>query len=82
MMQPDKTYRLLRALLILLRALSYGAKFHSSPSPTAPNFIWRLLWIRLEKQECAKEKKDFQKLLTAYVKTILKKISWYIIYYR
>jgi hypothetical protein len=40
----------------LLRALSYGAYFHSVPSPTAPNFIWHLLQIRLEKQECAEGK--------------------------
>jgi hypothetical protein len=53
MMQPDKTKRLLRARLILLCALSYGAKFDSAPSPTAPNFIWRLLRMRLEKQEGA-----------------------------
>jgi hypothetical protein len=32
---------------------SYGAQFHSAPSPTAPSFIWRLLRIRLEEQEGA-----------------------------
>ncbi len=72
MMWPDKTKRLLRGGLISLRALSYGAKFHSAPSPTAPNLIWRLLRIRLEKQECAEGKFIFQKLLTAYVKIIEK----------
>jgi hypothetical protein len=53
MMRLDKTWRLLRARLILLRALSYGAKFHSAPFPTAANFILCLLRIRLEKQEGA-----------------------------
>jgi hypothetical protein len=70
MMRPDKTYRLLRARLISLHALSYGAKFHSAPSPKAPNFILRLLRKRLEKQKCEEGKLNFQKLLTAYVKII------------
>jgi hypothetical protein len=42
--------------LISLRALSYGEQFHSAPSPTAPNFIWGLLQIRLEKKESAEGK--------------------------
>jgi hypothetical protein len=47
------TLRLLCVRVISLRALSYGAKFHSALSPTALNFIWRLLRIRLEIQEGA-----------------------------
>jgi hypothetical protein len=44
------TTRLLLWRQISLRAFSYA------PSPTAPNFIWRLLRIRLEKQEGAEWK--------------------------
>ncbi len=47
------TARLLLRRQISLRALSYGTKFYTALSPTAPYFIWRLLRIRLEKQEGA-----------------------------